>query len=291
MKYNILTVASKSYFPFLDVFLNSLFKNCDTSKLNKIYIVGVDLGRYRNYLYNSNKIVFLDDDNSDEYNGVHSDGWYKTTKLKTRYLYDILKKIPEDESLLMIDSDTVILEDFHNIINKSYDLQICKMSDGAHISASGVLILHIACFMIFNNIEKSNIFVNKWIENIDFLLRNKKRKPHETPAMNQVMHDNNFIQDYKIESLDDRIVCADRKIFPQTKIIHFKSGGLIERNTPLKNFMSRFEKIECHDENRKDLNYIKYLQKAPYLEWCSEDFNVDKQSFYSIQNNYKLPWI
>jgi hypothetical protein len=286
MKYNILTIASKSYYPFLDVFLNSLFENCDTEKINKIYIVAVDLDDYINFLYKSNKIVYLTNDNKDEYGGVHSNGWYNTTKLKTEYLKDILNEIPEGESLLMIDSDTVFLNDIYDVINKDYDIQITQMSDGAHISASGILILHIACFMIFNNIEKSKSFVEKWISNKQKLLEDKKRKPHETPAMNQVINDKGFIKDFKIQSLDDRIVCADCAVYPNTKIIHFKSDGM-DKKSPLQNFIDRFSKIKCFDENQKNLNYIKYLQRSPFKLWSSEDFNVTKESFYNINQNYK----
>jgi hypothetical protein len=286
MKYNILTIASKTYFPFLDVFLNSLFDNCDTSKINKIYIVGVDLDDYKNYLYKSDKIVYLDDSSKDEYTGVHSNGWYKTTKLKTEYLKELFDTVDVNEPIVMIDSDTVVLKDIYDIIKPEYDLQLVEMSEGSHISQSGILILHIACLSIFNHREKSKNFLNKWIENKNMLFQMKRPKPHETPAMNMVINDKKFMKNYNFLSMDEREVCADSAVYENSKIIHFKSNGT-SNVTPLKNFIDRFSKIKCFDENQKDLDYIKYLQSGPFKLWSSEDFNVTKDSFYKINENYK----
>ncbi len=286
MKYNILTIASKTYFPFLDVFLNSLFDNCDTSKINKIYIVGVDLDDYKNYLYKSDKIVYLDDSSKDEYTGVHSNGWYKTTKLKTEYLKELFDTVDVNEPIVMIDSDTVVLKDIYDIIKPEYDLQLVEMSEGSHISQSGILILHIACLSIFNHREKSKNFLNKWIEDKNMLFQMKRPKPHETPAMNMVINDKKFMKNYNFLSMDEREVCADSAVYENSKIIHFKSNGT-SNVTPLKNFIDRFGKIKCFDENQKDLDYIKYLQSGPFKLWSSEDFNVTKDSFYKINENYK----
>lgn len=286
MKYNILTVANKSYVPFLDVFLNSIHANCDLEKINKIYVVGVDLSEYKNKLINSDKIVYLDNDTVDNFSGVHSEGWYNTTKQKTIHLIDVLTKTQKDESIIMIDSDTVILEDIFSIINKDYDLQITKMSAGAHISQSGILILHIACFMIFNNIDKSIGFVKKWIENMDKMKNEKRPKPHETPAMNQVI-ESNFMDNIKWQSLDDKEVCADLAYYSNTKIIHFKSNGT-DRTNPIKNFLNRFQniKFEINDEIIKP-NYLKYLNRNLYNLWSQDDMNITSDSFYNITNQYK----
>lgn len=285
MKYNILTVASKSYVPFLDVFLNSVHENCDLNNINKIYIVGVDLGEYRNKLLNSDKIVYLDNDVKDTFTGVHSDGWYNTTKQKTLHLKNLLNEIPKDESILMIDSDTVVLDDLTKIIDKNFDIQITKMSAGAHISMSGVLILHIACLMIFNNVEKSKIFVDNWINNIENLKIQNKPKPHETPAMNQVL-ESNVMDDIKWQSLDDREVCADLAYYSNTKVIHFKSNGR-DNTTPLKNFMTRFEGIKFHIEEEIKPNYLKYLNRNLFNLWSQDDINITSDSFYKINNQYK----
>ena len=286
MKYNILTVANKSYYPFLDIFLNSLFKNCDVENINKIYIVAVDLGEYKNKLLKSDKIVFIDDESKDEFSGVHSEGWYKTTKLKTHYLKQVLNTVPEEESIIMIDSDVFFLKEMSDIINTDYDIQITQMSEGSHVGASGILISHIACFMVFNNREKSKTFVNNWIINAENLIKDNKPKPHETPAMNSLLHDEEFIKDFKVESLDDRIVCADMCLFPQTKIIHFKSNGT-NKTTPLNNFLNRIKYVRCFDINHMNLDYGEYINKESLKVWMNDDMNVSKDTFYNIKKQYK----
>jgi hypothetical protein len=230
--------------------------------------------------------VYLDDSSKDEYTGVHSNGWYKTTKLKTEYLKELFDTVDVNEPIVMIDSDTVVLKDIYDIIKPEYDLQLVEMSEGSHISQSGILILHIACLSIFNHREKSKNFLNKWIENKNMLFQMKRPKPHETPAMNMVINDKKFMKNYNFLSMDEREVCADSAVYENSKIIHFKSNGT-SNVTPLKNFIDRFGKIKCFDENQKDLDYIKYLQSGPFKLWSSEDFNVTKDSFYKINENYK----
>jgi hypothetical protein len=286
MKYNILTIASKSYYPFLDIFLNSLLTNADQEKINKIYVVLVDFGDYKNELVKSEKIIYIDDSAKDEFNGVHSDGWYKNTKMKTHHLRDVLELIPTDESLILIDSDVLVLEDFSDIINKEFDIQITEMSDGSHISASQVEILHIACFMIFNDITKSKKFLNKWIDNTNFLISNERKKPHETPAMNLTIQDLEFMREIKIQSLDDRIVCSDLKIFDNTRVLHFKSLGT-NTTTPLQNFLSRLKYVRCFTEKYKNLSFEKYITLDSFKKWTEDDCNVNINDFFKLPQKYK----
>lgn len=286
MKYNILTVASKSYFPFLDIFLNSLFKNADLEKINKIYVVLMDFGVYKDELIKSDKIVYIDDDTKDEYKGVHSDGWYKNTKMKTHYLREVLDMIPQDESLVLIDSDVLVLKDFSHIINKTYDVQITEMSAGSHISGSKVEILNIACFMIFNEINKSKKFLEKWLDNIQFLISDNRKKPHETPAMNLVLQDLEFMKDIKMESLDDRIVCSDLRIFNNTLNLHFKSYTTSD-NTPLQNFVSRLNMVMSFNSEYKNLNYQNFMNLYAFKKWSQEIFNTTTEDFFKLPKKYK----
>jgi hypothetical protein len=85
--------------------------------------------------------------------------------------------------------------------------------------------------------------------------------------------------------LDDRIVCADNALYPNTKIIHLKSDGT-DKKTPIRNFIDRFSKITSYDNDRKNLNFSDYLQNKSYNLWVSEDFNVTKESFYNINKSY-----
>lgn len=269
MKYNILTVCNRSYFPFLDIFLNSLFENSNIEKINKIYIVDIDLGPYKNDLLKSNKIEFLTPDLLDGYLGVHSDGWYEATKQKTEYLKSILPLIPNNESVLLIDSDVCVLEDLYDVINKEYDIQVTSMTKGSHISGSGVEIFQIACFLIFNNIEKAKNFVNEWIEEMEKLNKEGRNKPHETPAMNLLLRKYENTNDIKIDYLDEKVVCADLALYPESKAVHFKSNGS-NHFTPYINFSTRLKSVEFYDTSRFNLKFKNYLQPGPFFEWCKE---------------------
>lgn len=266
MKYNILTLASRSYFPFVDIFLNSLFANSDLEKINKIYLILVDMQDLSDELRKSDKIVLINHDSSDEFSGVHSKGWYNNVKLKTYFLNKILSEIPENESLVLIDSDSLIVKDFSEIINKEFDLQITQMSSGAHVSNSGIKISHIASFMVFNHNLKSKLFVKKWIENIDYLIKENKKLPHETPAMNKTLSDEKIVHDTKIEFLDDRIVSSDLFVGPKTKILHFKSIHGNSHND-LENFEFRVFGVEWSDNLKKNIDYKKYLNLRSFSKW------------------------
>lgn len=268
MLYNIFTVVSKSYYPFLIIFLNSLYENVDLEKINKIYLVLIDMDEFIEDISMNEKVIIINHNSKDMYSGVHSEGWYENTKLKTVYLNKILSEISEDESLVLIDSDTMVCQDFSCLINKDFDIQITQMSEGSHISRAEVLISHIACFVIFNNIIKSRIFLKKWISEMEYLRINNKKLPHETPAMNMVLLDEETILNMKIESLDDRISCSDLVLYPETKILHFKSSPG-PKNNPIDNFEKRVNLVKIKDKSRKNETYKKYLPPKVYTKWVN----------------------
>lgn len=278
MKYNILSVASRSYFPFVDIFINSLHKNLDLDKINKIYIVLIDMKDMENKLSFSEKIIFLHYDTEKEFLGVHSDGWYDTVKKKTFFLKEIISNISENESLILIDSDTMIIQDFYEIINKDFDLQITQMSSKPHLSASGIIISHIASFMIFNNIPKSKLFIEKWIKNIELLDIQNKKRPHETPAMNMTLCDEQIVSFCKIESLNEKIVCSDSLVGPETKVLHYKSVSG-DSNSRLQNFENRLSAVKYFEENMEKINYRNFLKFREYSEWKKNSFKKIVYSF------------
>lgn len=264
--YNILTIASKSYLPFLDIFLNSLITNSDLNKINKIYVIDIDLQDYKNYLIKSDKIQYVSTNLKDSYNGVHSEGWYKNTKIKTEYLLNVLNKINLNESLIMIDSDVFIKNDISKYIDLCYDMQFTTMDAGSHVGASGIEISEIASFLICNNIEKSKIFVKLWIDKIKNLKNTNKPSPHETPAMNFVLRNLEKSKDYNFGYLKENNVCCDSAIYPDTDAIHFKSNGSTELN-PYLNFISRITYIKCFDKNLNNLKMNNYLNRYLFKIW------------------------
>lgn len=280
MKYNIFTTANKSYFPFLDMFINSLFKNANVDNIDTIYIVDMGMGDLKDHLLKSDKIKFIDAGILDTFSGVHSEGWYEATKQKTVYLHKILHEV--SNPVIMIDSDTLVLEDFSSIIDSNYDMQFTFMSEGSHKGASGVVISEIACFVVCNNIEKSRKFVQMWIDQMQMFRLNQVPKPHETPAMNLLLRhfekddesrknesrtvNNHGLTELKFNLLNDRLVCSDLSIYPETKVIHFKSTGT-NKLTPQYNFVSRLQNVKCFSPKYSNLDYNDYLNREAFEIW------------------------
>jgi hypothetical protein len=287
--YNILTVASKSYVPFLDIFLNSFFKNGNTKDLNKLYIVDINLGDYKNYLYRSDKIVYLNTNQQDFYSGVHSEGWYQNTSQKIRNLYELLSSDVITDPIILIDSDVLVLDDISSLIDTDFDIQFTTMSDGSHVGASGVLIHQIGCFVSCNNKENSSKFIEAWVKACEILKQLNLPKPHETPAMNIVIKMiNNYslseteyrivnlmgpyenLKNIKTGFISDKISCGDKSVYPETKTLHFKTRGG-SSNNPLQDFKIRTNDIYYHDNSLSSFNANLYLNKNLLNDWIKNE--------------------
>lgn len=261
MKYNIVTSANKSYFPLLDVLISSIRKNCDLDKIQNIYIIDSGLDWCTSY-FNDEKIKIVRTGLSDEYDGVHSKGWGKATRSKTNGLLKLFNEYDIKEPTILIDSDVCVLKDLSSIIDTNYDIQATVMHDGGHRRADGIFIKEIASFVCFNNIEFSKIFLNEWIQQIKTFEDTGVALPHETPAFNYTLRNNQ--SKMKISSLDENLVCADLKIFPETYSVHFKSNGPTQHD-PVTNFFSRIRSAK--NSTSTDYNFEQYLNKEGFNRW------------------------
>ncbi len=264
MTYNIFTTANKSYFPFVDVLVNSLNKNC--SNLNRIYIADCGLGEYRKYLQSNDNVSIMDTDVTDEYTGVHSEGWVKATQQKTRVLYKLLSEINFKEPLIMIDSDVCVLHDLAQVINTNFDMQVTTMSNGGHTRNDGIFIREIASFLIINNCDLGKRFVHSWIKKMEEFGKNGTPFPHETPALNTLLQTLNN-EKFKIGYLEEIKVCADQTLTPETLSVHFKSNGTTS-DDPVINFEKRIMSVNNITEN--DLEIGSYLNEQQYSQWRYE---------------------
>jgi hypothetical protein len=262
MKYSIFTTANKSYYPFLDIFTSSVLKNCEN--IDRIYIADSGLGEYRKPISEKEKISILDTDCSDEYSGVHSEGWVKATQMKTKMLSKLFHIIDFDHPVVMIDSDVCILKDIQSIINTEYDIQVTTMKTGGHTRSDGTFISEIASFVVFNNPQKSKIFVDKWINKMKEFGENKTPYPHETPAMNIILKESS---DLKIGYLQELEVCADSELTDETYTVHFKSNGST-KDDPVTNFEKRI--MSVLNQSSMDLEVDQYLNEQIYDQWREE---------------------
>ncbi len=270
MKYNIFTVCNKAYFPFLSVFMNSLFRKCDTSKIGSVFIADIEISAFRKFLPPSDKIKFLDTSIKDAFSGVHSDGWYKATQQKTELLGWVLSQVPENEPVLLMDSDLVVLSDFFDLIDPRYAMQFTEIYQNKHMANAGIYLNQIACFVSCNNTEVSRTFLRDWGAGINRLKVKGAGRPHETPAMNRV------IREYQLEKpavkfgfISERLICSDMTVFPDTRILHLKSSSTTVMSPP-ENFIDRINKIKVCGVSAVDLGFDQYVDFEMFRLWCSE---------------------
>lgn len=258
MKYNIITSANLSYYPFLDILINSARQNCNN--LNEIYVIDSGLGKVKSLI----QAKVIDMNLNDSFSGVHSEGWRKATRSKTLGLIKLLSEYNSTFPLILIDSDVCLIKDLAALIDTKYDIQATVMSDGGHQRRDGIFIKEIACFVVFNHPQQALKFVQQWSANIKLLEDNDIDTPHETPAFNFALKD--FDSSLNIGRLDENLVCADLKHFDNTYSVHFKSNGGTQL-TPVENFTSRINAVRQYTPQYT--NYYQYQNPQHYKQWLA----------------------
>lgn len=213
MRYNILTVCNEGYIPFLDIFVKSLFKNCDSDNLVKLYIfdTGID-SRSRDLFKIYPKIQIVETDKKTEYTKIHDDDWYSNVHSKTDYLYQTINhtKTPT----FMIDVDCVFQKPFEEYINEFAEIVVCHRPN-SHICS------HIASFFGAIDIEKSMLFIKIWQE----VIKTINTKTKESPALTEVLRLYN--ENFRIQNINEfYISCV--KDNPDAFIYHLKSDGFAQ---------------------------------------------------------------
>ena len=270
MGLDIVTVANKSYYPFLEIFLNSAKKN--VPDLRKVYVGDAGLGSLRGEILVKDWVELVDLSAQDEFLGVHSSGWKNATSFKTQLLSTVLAKSAGDFPVFLIDSDVCILKNILELADPSYDLQVTTMADGGHTRSDGRFIKEIASFMIFNNPQKCRHFVEEWRSRLIRFEVEEVHSPHETPALNEVLREfESYPSDpstsgLRFGHLKEDLVCADLKEFRETYSVHFKSVGPSKRSA-YKNFSSRVAAVRPVSLNRSQTDYLSYLPKEGYSKW------------------------
>ena len=270
MGLNIVTVANKSYYPFLEIFLNSAKKN--VPELRKVYVGDAGLGSFRGEIIVKDWVEIVDLAAQDNFLGVHSSGWKSATGFKTQLLASVLAKSAGNSPVFLIDSDVCILKNILELVDPAFDLQVTTMADGGHTRSDGKFIKEIASFMIFNNPQKCLHFVEEWRGRLINFENEKVQAPHETPALNEVLREFEVISSklnttvLRIGYLNEDLVCADLKEFPETYAVHFKSVGPSKRSA-YRNFLSRVTAVKPVNLNGPQTDYFSYLSKSGYSRW------------------------
>tara|TARA_B100000131_G_scaffold262127_1_gene258438 strand:- start:158 stop:880 length:723 start_codon:yes stop_codon:yes gene_type:complete len=212
MYYNIFTIANSGYFKFCRIFVESLHKNLDLSKINKIFIG--DTGLTKNelkYLSMYDKIEVVSTDYISKDTSLWGEDWLNVVGFKTKLLRELVKK--EEVPIVMIDLDCMFVNDFHDLVFGIFadenPIKVCHRKEHP--------IPYIGSFVSIGDKEKGINFLDKWIEKIE----NWGGVPKESPALSQLCEEVNVCE------LDEKIICAycDSKEMEEwaVKIVHFKS--------------------------------------------------------------------
>tara|TARA_B100000287_G_scaffold165016_1_gene155662 strand:+ start:4970 stop:5692 length:723 start_codon:yes stop_codon:yes gene_type:complete len=212
MYYNIFTIANSGYFKFCRIFVESLHKNLDLSKINKIFIG--DTGLTKNelkYLSMYDKIEVVSTDYISKDTSLWGEDWLNVVGFKTKLLRELVKK--EEVPIVMIDLDCMFVNDFHDLVFGIFadenPIKVCYRKEHP--------IPYIGSFVSIGDKEKGINFLDKWIEKIE----NWDGVPKESPALSQLCEEVNVCE------LDEKIICAycDSKEMEEwaVKIVHFKS--------------------------------------------------------------------
>lgn len=211
MKYNILTVSNQDYFPFLSLFIKSLFKNADSARLAKVYVFNTGLNSAsKDFLKDFGKVEIVDTGKKTKHTKLHDEDWCLNTYSKCDYLSQVISF--SDLPSFMIDVDSVFQKPFEQVINPFADIVTCYRPN-SHISS------HIGSFFGALEKHKSLLFIKIWKETINNITNFKHK---ESPALSRVIK--NYSEDFKIQHVyEDDISCVKKN--KEALIYHLKSDG------------------------------------------------------------------
>lgn len=258
--YSIFTISNHAYAPFLDILLNSTYRNSNVNKINNFYILDLGLSNeYKEYFSSNFNVTIIPNNQNFGFEGVHSDEWCSSVNLKTIALHQLLQSMASKETIILIDNDTFVKRDLSLLIDKDFDIQLTNMLFPHKRKYDDIYLKSIASLCIFNSISSIK-FVEVWI-NIIKELNTKLNPPYETPALNMTI---GAMKDYfKLKFMDEILVCADRIIIPETHVVHFKSNGRSKKNA-VENFESRISNLLTFVD---PINFLEYLNYDLYLDW------------------------
>lgn len=217
---NLLTSINTDYFPFGEIFFNSLLTLEDYDKIDKIYVIDCGLTKYNRATINSltNKVIFIDGEfKNSNHVKVHSQEWVSAVSEKTKVFLNLIKNI---EPLLFIDIDCYFKENFLHLIDVNADLVLCQREHPI-LSPSGYKLSYIASFFgANNNTQKVFTFMEAWINEMSQI----RGVPIETPALCEILRKHDFGLKTQYINTND-VSCHDYNStkFDLCKIFHLKS--------------------------------------------------------------------
>lgn len=238
--YNIFTTLNSGYYKFGQIFINSLYKNINLNKVNKIYIADTGLNlNHKKYLMSFDKVEIINTNTFTEDTSLWSKDWLDNVSLKTKTLKQLCTS--EDLPIIMIDVDCMFVKDFFDLIDLNYDLQICYRENSN--------VPYLGSFVSVNN-KNAIPFIEKWINTINTW----KGTPKESPALSKMVEQ--YKNKFKIKNILDKKISCYCDSNEMTKwgvyIVHFKSR---KKSTSFEEDFKDRVSVRGFDEYIK--NYIK----------------------------------
>lgn len=212
-------IANEIYFKLLNVCLKSICSLCNQNNIDKIFIADLGLNdKERNVLSSiTKKIEFVKTDTVIPLSTkIYSNEWISAVSKKTQILFQLVND--NNLPIVMMDSDMIVTEDFSDVIDTDFDIQICKRSE-VLFRPDNLVVEYIASFFIVNN-QTGGSFISKWINRIEERIREGLLPPYETPAMVETLKNEKVL---RVGFLEDRVVSSENVYIPNiTKIAHAK---------------------------------------------------------------------
>ena len=236
---NIVTSLNSSYRKFGKIFLNSLYQNLSLENIKNVFILDVGLSKEdKTWISQYEKLTIVDTSVNVEFDGIWGKGWEESVATKTIGFKQLL--VEGNYPLVMVDSDCLFLRDFEDLLDDSFDIQVC---DRNYMKNSP----YVASFFVAHN-KKAIEFVEAWINQINKL----KVMPKETTAMNMTIV--KYRDTLNIGSLDEDLI-SSLSYHERARIIHMKSTALDD------NFDTTFIRRINGIKNLKSNFILKYLKE------------------------------
>ena len=262
-RFRIATVATFDYFPFLLVFLGSLYKHVNTNRISTIEIlVDVLPDDLRKYLESYEKVRLHFTNRHHEFSGAHSEGWRSAVSEKLIFTKQLLED--SKEPLLLIDSDVMFTRDldiFDQNVN-SVIVTLINSENERHIRRDGLKIFFIGAAVFFQKAALGLEFIDRWMSAMRGLEARGYRTPHETPALNLLVEEYISMGREDIGFMLDDVIAADQKIRDGTVCVHLKSWGPTSNNSR-ENFMLRVSRVAWRAEH----NPVGFLDCLAFERW------------------------
>ena len=237
MNYNIITVSNSTYYPFLQIFLRSLFENINLDNINKIYVYDSGLKEdQKEWIEVFQKVVIKDNLVKLETNTLHDEGWEGVTYSKLKCCLDTLEEteIPS----FIVDVDSVFEAEFIHLIDLSKDVVLCSCENRSLVVPGSTQFIGSFCGLI--DLVRSREFVNEVYKIISTI-----NWPHkESPSITRTY-------DIKKEKIKFNIVLEDQvsHIDQSTKkefisIYHLKSNtkyNTIQKRLNMHQWLERYK--------------------------------------------------